>query len=82
MKFSTTLYKLILAALLLLVRVLRETFVVANRLSLDDLIVDLGSSNTWVGAGTRYVETSTSFNTGEPVALSYGAGAASFSGVT
>ena len=82
MQLSTTLYKLVLAALLLVVRVLRETFVVANRLLLDDLIVDLGSSNTWIGAGTPYVETSTSVNTGEPVAISYGAGAASFSGVT
>ncbi|KAG0695389.1 aspartic peptidase domain-containing protein, partial [Suillus ampliporus] len=42
------------------------------------LIVDTGSSNTWVGASTAYVETSTSVNTGEPVAVSYGSG--SFSG--
>ncbi|KAG2032340.1 aspartic peptidase domain-containing protein, partial [Suillus americanus] len=42
------------------------------------LIVDTGSSNTWVGAGTAYVKTSTSVDTGEAVAVSYGSG--SFSG--
>ncbi|KAG0700668.1 aspartic peptidase domain-containing protein [Suillus ampliporus] len=45
-----------------------------------NLIVDTGSSNTWVGAGTAYVKTSTSVDTGEPVAVSYGSG--SFSGMT
>lgn len=43
-----------------------------------NLIVDTGSSNTWVGASTPYVKTSTSVNTGQPVAVSYGSG--SFSG--
>ncbi|KIJ66218.1 hypothetical protein HYDPIDRAFT_86415 [Hydnomerulius pinastri MD-312] len=43
-----------------------------------NLIVDTGSSNTWVGAGTAYVKTSTSESTGEAVAVSYGSG--SFSG--
>ncbi|KAG0707572.1 aspartic peptidase domain-containing protein [Suillus ampliporus] len=43
-----------------------------------NLIVDTGSSNTWVGADTAYVKTSTSINTGKPVAVSYGSG--SFSG--
>ncbi|KAG1757238.1 aspartic peptidase domain-containing protein [Suillus lakei] len=43
-----------------------------------NLIVDTGSSNTWVGATTAYVKTSTSVDTGEPVAVSYGSG--SFSG--
>ncbi|KAG1864673.1 aspartic peptidase domain-containing protein [Suillus subalutaceus] len=43
-----------------------------------NLIVDTGSSNTWVGAGTAYVKTSTSVNTGQPVAVGYGSG--SFSG--
>lgn len=33
----------------------------------DNLIVDTGSSNTWVGAATPYTPTSTSTNTGEPV---------------
>ncbi|KAG1802548.1 aspartic peptidase domain-containing protein [Suillus subaureus] len=45
-----------------------------------NLIVDTGSSNTWVGAGTAYVKTSTSVDTGEPVAVTYGSG--SFSGKT
>ncbi|KAG1864670.1 aspartic peptidase domain-containing protein [Suillus subalutaceus] len=42
------------------------------------LIVDTGSSNTWVGADTAYVKTSTSVDTGEAVAVDYGSG--SFSG--
>lgn len=32
-----------------------------------DLIIDTGSSNTWVGAGTKYVKTSTSTSTGKKV---------------
>ncbi|KAG1799132.1 aspartic peptidase domain-containing protein [Suillus subaureus] len=43
-----------------------------------NLIVDTGSSNTWVGADTAYVKTSTSVNTGQPVDVGYGSG--SFSG--
>ncbi|KAK0233810.1 aspartic peptidase A1 [Armillaria fumosa] len=43
-----------------------------------DLIVDTGSSNTWVGAGTKYVQTSTSTQTSNRVSVSYGSG--SFSG--
>lgn len=43
-----------------------------------NLIVDTGSSNTWVGAGAAYVKTSTSVNTGQPVGVIYGSG--SFSG--
>ncbi|KAG1904485.1 aspartic peptidase domain-containing protein [Suillus fuscotomentosus] len=43
-----------------------------------NLIVDTGSSNTWVGANTKYVKTKTSVDTGEPVAVTYGSG--SFSG--
>lgn len=43
-----------------------------------NLIVDTGSSNTWVGAGAAYVKTSTSVNTGQPVGVVYGSG--SFSG--
>ncbi|KAG1885598.1 aspartic peptidase domain-containing protein [Suillus subluteus] len=39
-----------------------------------NLIVDTGSSNTWVGAGTAYVTTSTSVNTGQLVEVSYGSG--------
>ncbi|KAI6015052.1 aspartic peptidase domain-containing protein [Pisolithus orientalis] len=44
----------------------------------ENLIVDTGSSNTWVGAGTSYVVTSTSVNTGEPVSVHHGS--SSFSG--
>ncbi|PBL00401.1 acid protease [Armillaria gallica] len=43
-----------------------------------DLIIDTGSSNTWVGAGTKYVQTSTSTQTSNRVSVSYGSG--SFSG--
>jgi cathepsin E len=45
-----------------------------------DLIIDTGSSNTWVGADPNnpYVETSTSVNTGQSVSVTYGSG--SFSG--
>ncbi|KAF8560104.1 acid protease [Imleria badia] len=39
-----------------------------------NLIVDTGSSNTWVGASTAYEATSTSMNTGESVSVSYGSG--------
>ncbi|OZJ01397.1 hypothetical protein BZG36_05764 [Bifiguratus adelaidae] len=44
------------------------------------LIVDTGSSNTWVGAGTTYnpSASNTSKNTGDSVSVSYGSG--SFSG--
>src|SRR6267154_1733073 len=39
----------------------------------DELIVDTSSANTWVGANTRYVETSTSVNTGKEVVIPYSA---------
>ncbi|PIL28748.1 hypothetical protein GSI_08792 [Ganoderma sinense ZZ0214-1] len=39
-----------------------------------DLIIDTGSSNTWVGAGKAYVETSTSVDTGDEVEVIYGSG--------
>jgi cathepsin E len=42
------------------------------------LLVDTGSSNTWVGAGIAYVKTSTSVETADKVAVTYGSG--SFSG--
>jgi len=42
------------------------------------LIVDTGSSNTWVGATKPYVKTSTSMQTSNSVAVTYGSG--SFSG--
>ncbi|KAG2132311.1 aspartic proteinase [Suillus bovinus] len=38
------------------------------------LIVDTGSSNTWVGAGTAYAETTTSVSTGNTVNIGYGTG--------
>jgi cathepsin E len=39
-----------------------------------NLIVDTGSSNTWVGAGAKYVVTSTSKPTGHSFAITYGSG--------
>ncbi|KAF8204086.1 aspartic protease [Pholiota molesta] len=42
------------------------------------LLIDTGSSNTWVGAGTSYVKTSTSVQTSNKVSVTYGSG--SFSG--
>ncbi|KAI0263910.1 aspartic peptidase domain-containing protein [Gloeopeniophorella convolvens] len=42
------------------------------------LLIDTGSSNTWVGAGKKYKQTSTSKSTGKKVSVSYGSG--SFSG--
>ncbi|KAF8639298.1 hypothetical protein AX17_001609 [Amanita inopinata Kibby_2008] len=44
-----------------------------------DLIVDTGSSNTWVGAGKSYVKTSSSKSTGDTVTVVYGSG--SFTGM-
>jgi len=38
------------------------------------LLIDTGSSNTWVGAAARYVPTSTSQNTKKAVNVSYGSG--------
>jgi len=43
-----------------------------------DLIVDTGSSNTWVGAGTAFKSTSSTVQTGASVSVTYGSG--SFSG--
>jgi len=42
------------------------------------LLIDTGSSNTWVGAGQPYKPTSQSQNTGKQVSVTYGSG--SFSG--
>ncbi|KAI0327436.1 acid protease [Cubamyces sp. BRFM 1775] len=41
---------------------------------IDDLIVDTGSSNTWVGAGKAYVQTGSSVDTGDEVFVEYGSG--------
>ena len=49
-----------------------------SQLSTDNLLVDTGSSNTWVGAWKAYVRTSTSTSTGGSVSVTYGSG--SFSG--
>ena len=38
------------------------------------LLIDTGSSNTWVGATQPYVQTSTSVDTGNAVSVSYGSG--------
>ncbi|TDL23166.1 acid protease [Rickenella mellea] len=38
------------------------------------LLIDTGSSNTWVGAGKKYVQTSSSKKTGDSVSVSYGSG--------
>ncbi|KAJ3776837.1 family A1 protease [Lentinula raphanica] len=38
------------------------------------LIVDTGSSNTWVGATTKYMPSSTSTDTGDRVSVTYGSG--------
>ncbi|KAG2078091.1 aspartic peptidase A1 [Suillus decipiens] len=39
-----------------------------------NLVVDTGSSNTWVGASTKYAKTRTSINTGQRVEVDYGSG--------
>ncbi|PPQ91159.1 hypothetical protein CVT25_003037 [Psilocybe cyanescens] len=43
-----------------------------------NLLIDTGSSNTWVGSGTAYKKTSTSVQTSNKVSVTYGSG--SFSG--
>ncbi|KAG2114175.1 aspartic peptidase domain-containing protein [Suillus discolor] len=45
-----------------------------------DLIVDTGTSVTWIGAKQAYVQTSTSIDALEPMAVTYDSGAASWSG--
>ncbi|KAF8921941.1 aspartic peptidase A1 [Mucidula mucida] len=49
-----------------------------NCIIVDELLIDTGSSNTWVGAGTAYKTTSTSTKTSNSVSVTYGSG--SFSG--
>ena len=39
-----------------------------------NLVIDTGSSNTWVGAGQKYTQTSSSVNTGKNVSVGYGSG--------
>ncbi|KII85590.1 hypothetical protein PLICRDRAFT_116125 [Plicaturopsis crispa FD-325 SS-3] len=38
------------------------------------LLIDTGSSNTWIGARTAYKQSSTSKNTGKSVSVTYGSG--------
>ncbi|KAG6840770.1 hypothetical protein C0991_004555 [Blastosporella zonata] len=51
---------------------------VGNPAKTYQLIIDTGSSNTWVGAGTSYTVTGTSSKTSNRVSVTYGSG--SFSG--
>jgi len=56
-----------------------DTYVTATKVGTQtfDLIVDTGSSNTWVGSGTRYVPGSTSTSTGKTFEVEYGSGTVS-----
>ncbi|KII86951.1 hypothetical protein PLICRDRAFT_113595 [Plicaturopsis crispa FD-325 SS-3] len=38
------------------------------------LLIDTGSSNTWIGANTAYTQTTTSMNSGKAVSVTYGSG--------
>ncbi|KAJ3837258.1 aspartic proteinase precursor [Lentinula raphanica] len=46
----------------------------SQMITTDQLIVDTGSSNTWVGATTKYMPSSTSTDTGDRVSVTYGSG--------
>jgi cathepsin E len=54
------------------------TIGIGNPATTYELLIDTGSSNTWVGAGRAYVRTSTSVQTANQVSVTYGSG--SFSG--
>ncbi|KAF8177288.1 putative cathepsin E [Mycena galopus ATCC 62051] len=56
-----------------------DTYVAATKIGTQtfELIVDTGSSNTWVGSGTKYVPGSTSTNTGKTFEVEYGSGTVS-----
>ncbi|OJA14470.1 hypothetical protein AZE42_05288 [Rhizopogon vesiculosus] len=47
---------------------------VGNPATQHALLIDTGSSNTWIGANTTYKPTSTSHSTGNTVNVSYGSG--------
>jgi len=47
-------------------------------MSTDTLLIDTGSSNTWLGASQAYLKTSTSKSTGQNMSVTYGSG--SFNG--
>ncbi|KAF8591297.1 aspartic peptidase A1 [Ramaria rubella] len=51
---------------------------VGNPATNYELLIDTGSSNTWVGANKKYIKTETSTDTGASVSVNYGSG--SFSG--
>ena len=54
---------------------LERKIAVVNELSYaDHLIIDTGSSNTWIGANTKYQETLSSFNLDQPVEIRYMSG--------
>ncbi|KAJ7831788.1 hypothetical protein B0H14DRAFT_2592470 [Mycena olivaceomarginata] len=56
-----------------------DTYVTATRIGTQtfDLIVDTGSSNTWVGSGRKYTPGSTATETGKSFEVSYGIGTVS-----
>ncbi|KAJ7258380.1 putative aspartic protease [Mycena haematopus] len=56
-----------------------DTYVAATKVGTQtfELIVDTGSSNTWVGSGTRYTPGSTATNTKKSFSVSYGSGTVS-----
>ncbi|KAF7376972.1 Aspartic protease [Mycena sanguinolenta] len=56
-----------------------DTYVAATQIGTQtfELIVDTGSSNTWVGAGTKYKASSTATSTGKSFSVTYGTGSAS-----
>ncbi|KAJ7259994.1 putative aspartic protease [Mycena haematopus] len=56
-----------------------DTYVAATKVGTQtfDLIVDTGSSNTWVGSGTKYSPGSTATNTKKTFSVSYGSGTVS-----
>ena len=59
-----------LATLVMIVSLIEREFAAANGLSYtDQLIVDTGSANTWVGAQKKYVQTSTSVNINRPLSV-------------
>jgi hypothetical protein len=56
-----------------------DTYVTATKVGTQtfELIVDTGSSNLWVGSGTKYTPGSTSTNTGKTFEVEYGSGTVS-----
>jgi hypothetical protein len=56
-----------------------DTYVVSTTVGTQtfSLIVDTGSSNTWVGSGTKFVPGSAAVNSGKAFAVTYGSGSVS-----